>query len=78
MDKNFIPSARRIAGAEGHQLRTLKRSSSFEQVDFEQVAEKRQAATQAKSDTNRAKQEWCIQEHTAQREVVDVKNNRNL
>ena len=29
MDKNLIPSARRITGAEGHQQRTLKRSSKF-------------------------------------------------
>ena len=29
MDKNLIPSARRIARAEGHQQRTLKRSSSL-------------------------------------------------
>ena len=29
MDKNLIPSARRIAGAEGHQQRTVKRSSSL-------------------------------------------------
>ena len=29
MDKNFIPSARRTAGTEGHQQRTLKRSSSL-------------------------------------------------
>ena len=29
MDKNLIPSARRTAGAEGHQQRRLKRSSSL-------------------------------------------------
>ena len=29
MDKNLIPSARRIAGTEGHQQRTLKISSSL-------------------------------------------------
>ena len=29
VDKNLIPSARRIAGAEVHQQRTLKRSSSL-------------------------------------------------
>ena len=29
MDKNLIPSARRIAGTEGHQQRTPKRSSSL-------------------------------------------------
>ena len=29
MDKNLIPSARRITGAEGHQQRTLQRSSSL-------------------------------------------------
>ena len=29
MEKNPIPSARRIAGAEGHQRRTPKRSSSL-------------------------------------------------
>ena len=29
LDKNLIPSARRIAGAEGHQQRTPKRSSSL-------------------------------------------------
>ena len=57
MDKNLIPSARRIAGAEGHQQRTLKISYEFEQVDFEQVAEKRQACDRKpRSTRNRAKQ----------------------
>ena len=42
--------------AEGHQQRTQKRPPQFDQVDFEQIAEKRQAASQAKNDTNLSKQ----------------------
>ena len=49
-----------------------------QQVDFEQVAEKRQAASQAKNDTNLAKAEWCIQEHTAQRKVDAVEEQQKL
>ena len=56
MDKNFIPSARRITGAEEHQQRTPRRSIQSEQGDFEQVAEKRQACDVANKDTNLAKQ----------------------
>ena len=56
MNKNLVPTARRIAGAEGHQQKTLKRSSIFERVDHEQVAEKRKACDVAKNDANLAKQ----------------------
>ena len=56
MDKNLIPSARRIAGAEGHQQKEAQELIQFERVDLEQVAEKRQACDVAKNDTNLAKQ----------------------
>ena len=42
----------------------------FGQVDFEQVAEKRQACD--------VEAEWCIQEHAAQREVVAVEQQQKL
>ena len=50
----------------------------LEQVDFEQVAEKRQAASKAKNDTNLAKQSGCVQEYTAQREVVAVEEQQKF
>ena len=49
-----------------------------EQVDHEQVAEKRRACDVAKIDTNFAKQSGCVQEHTAQREVVAVEEQQKL
>ena len=55
MDENLIPSARRIAGAEGHQQKDAQEIIQFERVDFEQVAEKR-ACDVAKNDANLAKQ----------------------
>ena len=51
-DKNLIPSARRIPKAISKDAQDI---IQFEQVDFEQVAETRQAALQAKNDTNLAK-----------------------
>ena len=48
--------ARRIAGAKGHQQRTLKRSSSLSESIINRVAEKRQPASQAKNDAYLAKQ----------------------
>ena len=56
MDKNLIPSARRIAGAEGHQQKGRSRDHPAGVSRFEQVAEKRQAFDEAKNDTNLAKQ----------------------
>ena len=68
MDKNLILSATRIAGAEDHSIgrkdcRSRRPSAKdaqkiihFERVDHEQIAEKRQAASQAKNDANLAKQ----------------------
>ena len=56
MDKNLIPLARRIAGAEGHQQKVAQEIIQFERVDHELVAEKRQACDVAKNDTNLAKQ----------------------
>ena len=78
MDKNLIPSARRITRAEGHQQRTPKRSSSFEQVDFEQVAEKRQACDAAKNDTNLAKQSGVSKNTQHNVKLLPWKSNRNL
>ena len=45
----------------------------FEQIDFEQVAE---ATSQERHESCEA--EWCIQEHTAQREVVAVEEQQKL
>ena len=78
MDRNFIPSARRIAGAEGHQQRTLKRSSSFEQVDFEQVAERERQHRKPRDDTNRAKQSGASKNTQHNVKVVAVKNQQKF
>ena len=55
MDKNVIPSARRITEAKGHN-EGRPRGHPVTASRFEQVAEKRQACDVAKNDTNLAKQ----------------------
>ena len=76
MDKNLIPSARRFEGTEGHQQRTLKRSSSLSNSMLNKS--QRSDRQHRKPRTTRiVRSRVCIQEHTAQRNVVAVKNNRN-
>ena len=70
MDKNLIPSARRIAGAEGHQQRTLKRSS----ISSKSILNRSQRSDRQ----HRKPRTTRIQEHTAQREVVAVEEQQKL
>ena len=58
---------RMIADEPKDEAKNAQEIIQSEQVQFEQVAKKRQAR-EAK---------WCIQEHTAQRNVAYVKNDRD-
>ena len=72
MDKNLIPSARRMAGAEGHQQRTLKRSS----ISSKSILNRSQRSDRR----HRKPRTTRIQEHThtPQREVVAVEEQQKL
>ena len=78
MDKNLIPSARRIAGAEGHQQKDAQEIIQFERVDFEQVAEKRQACDVAKNGSNFAKQSDVSKNTQHNVKWLPWKSKRNL
>ena len=66
MDKNLIPSARRVAGAEGHRQRASR---------FEQVAEKRQACDVAKNDTNPQKLvKKSLEIQVEEKQVAEINN----
>ena len=72
-----MPSAKRITGAEGHQRRTPKRSSSLSKSVLNRC---REATGLRCSQERRESCEagWCIQEHTAQRKVVAVEVQQKL
>ena len=78
MDKNLTPSVRRIAEAEGHQQMTPNRSSSFSKsiLNRDRREATRKRCSQERHESCDA--EWCIQEHTAQREVVAVEEQQKL
>ena len=76
MDKNLIPSARRIAGAEGHQQRTPKRSFSLSKSILNRSQRSDMRCSQERHESCEA--EWCIQEHTAQRKVVAVEEQQKI
>ena len=77
MDKNLIPSARRIAGADGHQQRTPKRSSSLSKSILNRSQRSDRQHRKPKNDTNRAKQSG-VSKNTAQRKVVAVEEQQKL
>ena len=68
-DRNLIPSARRIAGTEGHQQRTPKRSSSLSKsiLNRSQGSDRQHRKPRT---TRILRSRECIEEYTAQRKVV--------
>ena len=78
MDKNLIPSARRITGAEGHQQRTPRRSSSLSKSILNKSQRSDKLAMKPRTTRNTCEAEWCIQEHAAQRKVVAVEEQQKL
>ena len=78
MDKNFIPSARRIAGTEGHQQRTLKRSSSLSKSNLNRSQRSDRQHRKTKNDTNLAKESGVPKNTQHNVKMLSWKSNRNL
>ena len=77
MDKNLIPSARRIAGTEGHQQRTPKRSSSSSKSILNRSQESDRQHRKPRT-TRILGSRGCIEEYTAQRKVVAWEEQQKL
>ena len=78
MDKNFIPSVRRVTGAEGHQQRTPKRSSSLSKSILSRSQRSDRLAMWPRTTRILRSRVVYPRTHTAQRKVVAVEEQQKI